>query len=180
VVARRAIAGTASVDWVSLGSALSGGGDVNGPVLEFTGITDVRQDQTPGGEGPLEPARVVTLQGVRPLRGEVPTDALLSATAYELADAQSEAYLGVPVLVRVDAQMHDGRRSIGMMIAVRADGSASFLGDCVPGWTPALARYAASIGMLSSRLARALLVDTAGPVASAFLSSAEARTPAGP
>jgi hypothetical protein len=104
----------------------------------------------------------------------------LLAIPYQLADAQSEALLGVPVLARVDAQVHDGRRLIGMMIPVSGDGSASFLGNCIPRLTPALAKYAAAIGIQPSGLARALLVDTAGPVATAFLSSAEARTPAGP
>ncbi|MDQ6910864.1 MAG: hypothetical protein M3Z84_08820 [Actinomycetota bacterium] len=117
--ARKVVAGSAVAEWVPLSFALARSRDASGPVFMFTGISDLGPDNPPASEGPHEPDRVVTFVGVTSLRGTLPIDLPLLVSPYQLADAQTEARPGVELVGRVDSEGHNGRRFVGIMVALR-------------------------------------------------------------
>jgi hypothetical protein len=178
-VAQAQAAGSAIPEWVSLATELRSG-EIDGPVIEANDVTDLGQDRAPAQPGLGEPGRLVRFEGVTALRGQVPTDAPLLVSRYELDDARAEVQRGSRLLVRIDGTQHDGRHFVSVVVATRADSSVIFLGDCRPKWTPALAGYCARRGLRPVDVMRSVLLDPGGPTATAFLSSSEAFTAAGP
>ena len=179
-VARRAAAGTAIVEWVDLATELTRARDVDGPVFIAQRMDDLGEDTPPAREGPREPGRLVRFEGVTPLRGDAATDLPMLVSSYALEDANEEIGGGRSLLVRIDPEPHDGRLIVGLLVAVGRDGSVTFLGDCRPRWTPALATFAHARGLVPADVLRSVLFDPTGNLSEALLSSPEARATAGP
>lgn len=108
-LARAQAAGTAIPEWVSLATELTMSGDVEGPVIEATDVTDLGQDTPAPREGLQEPGRLVRFEGVTPLRGQLATDLPMLMSRYALADANVDVQRGTQLLARIDPKEHDGR-----------------------------------------------------------------------
>jgi hypothetical protein len=179
-VARMEIAGLAYGDHVPLGDALTNFG-VPSTVVDFRGVTDLGPDETSAAEHLPEPDRVVKLDRVRALRGAMPTGTTFLASTYEIADARAELRGGAQLLALLGpATPPDGKPVVRVAVAVRPDGSAALLGDCIPHWNTALVAYASRVALQPGAVIRALLLDPTGATAKAFLASAEAQVLAGP
>ncbi len=179
-LARAAAAGAANPEWIDLGTELTKAGEVDGPVIEADDVADLGPDTPPPKEGPHELGRRVHFDGVTLVRGPAPSDLPMVISKYDLADAKAEREGGGRILARIDSRDHDGRLLVGPMVSTRPDGTASFLGDCHPRWGAAFATYSARVGARPADLVRSVLLEPRGPAATAFISSPEARTSAGP
>jgi hypothetical protein len=118
--------------------------------------------------------------GISTLGGRVdePVEVLMSPFAVD--DATVELTVGAELLVWLQPQPEE--RRFASLAALEPDGAAVFLGNCIPAWTPAFDRYVErnGRGLTGAELLTRLLVDPNGPEATAFRSSEEAATPAGP
>ncbi len=179
-LARAVATGAANPEWIDLGIELTQAGEVDGPVIEANDVTDLGPDTPPPKEGPHELGRRVRFDGVTLLRGPAPSDLPMVISKYDLADAKAEREGGGRILARIDSRDHDGRLLVGPMVSTRPDGTAAILGDCHPRWGAAFATYSARVGARPADLVRSVLLEPRGPAATAFVSSPEARTSAGP
>jgi hypothetical protein len=132
------------------------------------------------GEG-IDLPKLGRFTGISTLAGRVdePVEVLMSPFAVDDA-AVTVAAVGAELLVWLPPQPED--RRFASLAALKPDGAAVFLGNCIPAWTPAFDRYVErhGQGLTGAELLTRLLVDPNGPEATAFRSSEEAATPAGP
>lgn len=131
------------------------------------------------GEG-VDLPKLGRFTGISTLAGRVdePVEVLMSP--FVVDDAAVTVAVGAELLVWLPPQPED--RRFASLAALEPDGDAVFLGNCIPAWTPAFDRYVErhGRGLTGAELLTRLLVDPNGPEATAFRSSEEAATPAGP
>ena len=131
------------------------------------------------GEG-VDLPKLGRFTGISTLAGRVeePVEVLMSPFAVD--DATVELTVGAELLVWLDPQ--PGERQFASLAALEPDGDAVFIGNCIPAWTSAFDRYVErhGRGLTGAELLTRLLFDPSGPEATAFRSSDEAATSAGP
>jgi hypothetical protein len=112
--------------------------------------------------------------------GRVEEPVEVMASRFAVDDATVEVTVGAELLVWLAPQPAD--RRFANLAALEPDGEAVFLGNCIPAWTGAFDRYVQrhSRGLTGAELLTRILVDPDGPEATAFRSSDEAATLAGP
>jgi hypothetical protein len=181
--ARQEAAGIAHIDWVSLAQEFPTRLDAvfTAEAIEDLGERDIlRGDDEDGVDLP----RLARFTRISTLAGHIgsPAEALLSP--YQLRDATAELTNGAELLVWIRPQpgRPPNEPPFASTAAVEPDGDVVILGDCVPAWTPAFARYAARNGedLTAGELLRRILVEPEGPRAIAFRASDEAGILAGP
>lgn len=179
-LAGREAAGSASVAWVSLSTALVNDHPDRVAVIRATGVRDAgERDVFDEHETRLiDQPHAVRFRGVQVLDGAFSDEVEVLMSAWAAYDASGITADGGYVIAAINKD-DSGRYQTGPMVGVE-DGHVVFPGDCHPAWRGAFADYASRQERRSPELVEEILVDPGGEAATAFAVSDEGRTGGGP
>lgn len=179
-LADREAAGSASVAWVSLSTALVNAHIDRSAVIRAARVEDAGERRMFDEHETelIDQPRAVRFSGVEVLDGTFDPQAEVVMNAWAAYDATGITADGGYVIAVV-ATDEGGRLLAGPVVGID-DGDVLFPGDCHPAWREAFADYARQQGRLASELVEDLLVDPGSPAAEAFSASDHGRTGGGP
>ena len=179
-LAEREAAGSASVAWVSLSTALVNAHTNRSAVIRATHVEDAGERRVLDEHETelVDQPRGVRFSGVETLDGTFDPQAEVLMNTWAAYDATGITADGGYVIAVV-ATDEGGRFQAGPIVGVE-DGDVLFHGDCHPEWREAFADYARQQARLPSELVEELLVDPGSLAATAFSASDQGRTGGGP